>query len=60
MFDCRLAHLPSSVTHVVAVLTVPIVFPSLPASRVVEHMLDAGWLRKTLQSTGLAVHFLDK
>ena len=48
----RLDALPPSVRHVVLVLTVPLVFPELPAQEAVWRALDNAGVKAAMQKTG--------
>eukprot|EP00891_Asterochloris_glomerata_P005631 jgi/Astpho2/5631/Aster-x0692 len=49
----RLGALPPTVRHVVLVLTVPLVFPELPAQEAVWRALDNAGVKAAMQKTGL-------
>lgn len=48
----RLGVLPPTVRHVVLVLTVPLVFPELPAQEAVWRALDNAGVKAAMQKTG--------
>ena len=48
----RLGALPPTVRHVVLVLTVPLVFPELPAQEAVWRALDNAGVKAAMQKTG--------